>query len=254
MEALSDTAKLAAQKIASARALTVLTGAGISKESGIPTFRDARDGLWAKYDPHELATREGFLANPRIVWEWYEYRRDMVRKAVPNPGHLALAAIEKLISECTVITQNVDGLHQTAGTGNVIELHGNIMRNKCFEEDRVVRSWDDRTVPPTCSCGSPIRPDVVWFGEPLPAALLERAFTVSRASDVMMVVGTSGFVQPAASLPVVALQSGAWIVQVNIEPTPLSAEVHVFIEGKSGLVLPYIVRCLEEILGNRSPY
>jgi NAD-dependent deacetylase len=251
---MSHAVRLVGEHIASARVLAVLTGAGISKESGIPTFRDARDGLWAKYDPEELATREGFRANPKLVWEWYQYRRGMVKQAVPNPGHLALAAIEKLCVDFTLITQNVDGLHQAAGTRNVIELHGNIMRNKCFEENCSVQSWDESTVPPTCSCGSLVRPDVVWFGEPLPAGALEQAYAVTRTARVIMVVGTSGFVQPAASLPSIALEHGAWVVEVNTEPTPLSSRAHLFIEGKSGLILPQIAEYLASILKPPSSY
>lgn len=251
---VADAVRLVSERIAGARRVAVLTGAGISKESGIPTFRDARDGLWAKYDPQELATRDGFRADPKLVWEWYGYRRDLVRKAAPNPGHLALAAMEKLLSEFILITQNVDGLHEAAGTRTIIELHGNIMRNKCFEEDRPLLSWDESTVPPTCACGSFVRPDVVWFGEPLPAGALERAHAESRAAGVMLVVGTSGVVQPAASFPFVALESGAWVAEVNTERTALSAHAHLFIEGKSGVVLPRIAECLARILAAPPSY
>jgi len=247
---MEEALKTTAQKIASCRALTVLTGAGISKESGIPTFRDVQDGLWAKYNPMELATREGFSADPRLVWDWYTYRRDLVNKAEPNPGHIALVRIERRINRFSLVTQNVDGLHLRAGSSNVFELHGNINRNKCFEEDSVVEEWNESTVPPKCSCGSYVRPDVVWFGESLPREVISEAFRKSRASDVMMVVGTSGLVQPAAALPFEALEAGAWVVEVNPEPTPLSNHAHLYIAGRSGTILASIADLLEDAGGD----
>jgi len=238
-----------ARRIASCRSLTVLTGAGISKESGIPTFRDAREGLWARYDPMELATREGFSADPALVWNWYTFRRELVSKAEPNPGHIALTRIERRIDTFSLVTQNVDGLHLRAGSSNVCELHGNINRNKCFDEDRVVEDWDGSTVPPKCSCGSYIRPDVVWFGESLPQAVISQAYRVSRSCDVMMVVGTSGLVQPAALLPFEALDAGAWIVEINPDPTPLSSHAHMHLAGRSGIILKQIADLLEDFSG-----
>ncbi|MFQ6105207.1 MAG: NAD-dependent deacetylase [Candidatus Glassbacteria bacterium] len=243
MEAIEKTS----ERIGSCRSLTVLTGAGISAESGIPTFRDAQEGLWSRYNPQELATREGFRANPRLVWEWYTYRRDLVKKASPNQGHISLARLENIIANFSLITQNIDGLHLQAGSKNIIELHGNIHRNKCFDEDRVMESWDESTIPPRCSCGSYIRPDVVWFGEPLPEGAIKEAKRLSREAEVMMVVGTSGLVQPAASLPFIALDGGAWVVEINPQPTPLSEQAHAYIAGKAGIVLKEITDRVEEI-------
>src|SRR5262245_24556036 len=153
------------QLLAKAKYVTALTGAGVSAESGVPTFRDAQTGLWAKYRPEDLATPDAFRRNPRLVWEWYAWRRQLVAGANPNPAHLALADMEKLFSKFHLITQNVDGLHQRAGSTGVIELHGNIARTKCFEEGTIVSSWPDTDeVPPKCpNCGGPLRPDVVWF-------------------------------------------------------------------------------------------
>lgn len=238
----------AARKLASSKAITVLTGAGISHESGIPTFRGSQEGLWAKYDPYQLATREGFRSDPRLVWEWYTYRRGLVEGADPNPGHVALARLERLVENFCLVTQNIDGLHRRAGSRNVVELHGNINRNKCFEENQPVEEWDDSGVPPRCSCGSFIRPDVVWFGESLPQEALSRAFSSCEMADAVLVVGTSVLVQPAASLPFIALEKGAWVLEINTDPTPLSERAHLFIAGKSGEVLPKIVERLEELL------
>jgi len=160
--------------VRTARHIAVLTGAGISAESGVPTFREAQTGLWAQYDPLELATPEAFRRNPKLVWQWYEWRRGLVSKAQPNPGHLALAQLELKVERFTLITQNVDGLHQRAGSRNVVELHGNINRTKCFDEEVVIESWAETgDAPPRCPrCGGLLRPDVVWFGEALPRQAL----------------------------------------------------------------------------------
>ncbi len=238
----------AARKMAACRSIVVLTGAGISHESGIPTFRGAQDGLWAKYDPYRLATRDGFRADPRLVWEWYTYRRGLVEKAGPNPGHHALVRLERLVEEFSIITQNIDGLHRRAGSSSVVELHGNINRNRCFEEDIPVEEWDDSSIPPRCACGSYIRPDVVWFGESLPQEVMSRALSCCESCDVVMVVGTSVLVQPAASLPFIALERGAWVMEVNTDPTPLSKRADLVMPGKSGEILPVIVDRLDELL------
>jgi NAD-dependent deacetylase len=224
--------------------IAVLTGAGISAESGVPTFRDAQTGLWASYDPMELATPGAFQRNPRLVWEWYAWRRALIAKAEPNAAHLALAAMEKFSSQFTLITQNVDGLHQKAGSRRVIELHGNIWRSKCSQEERVVPSWDEEgEVPPTCpNCGGLLRPDVVWFGESLPAESLSAAIRAARSCDVFLTAGTSGLVQPAASLPVIALESGARVVEINPEPTPLSPLMNDVVSGPAGEILPLLVQ------------
>jgi NAD-dependent deacetylase len=191
--------------IGSAWHVVVFTGAGMSKESGIPTFRDAQEGLWAKYDPAELATLEGFRRNPELVWTWYQYRRTLVEGVHPHVGHRAVTALDKVLPKVVVVTQNIDNLHREAGSANVIELHGNIRRVKCLEEGIPLTCEDiegQEGIPPRCpSCGAYVRPDVVWFGEPLPEKELSRALAECSTCDVMLIVGTSGVVQPAASLP-----------------------------------------------------
>jgi NAD-dependent deacetylase len=226
------------------RYVAVLTGAGVSAESGIPTFRDAQTGLWAKYDPHELATPEAFRRNPRLVWEWYAWRRELVERAAPNPAHLALAELARRVPKLALITQNVDGLHQRAGSQAVIELHGNIARTKCFEEDRLVESWADTSeLPPRCPrCGGLLRPDVVWFGEQLPAGALRAAQEAALACDLFFSIGTSGVVEPAASLPSLALKRGATVVVVNPEIKPSSGPALYGLSGPAGIVLPALLR------------
>lgn len=234
------------ERLRSARYVAVLTGAGISAESNIPTFRDAQTGLWAQYSPEELATPQAFRRDPRLVWEWYGWRRELVGQAKPNPGHLALAELERRIPSFTLITQNVDGLHQQAGSRNVIELHGNINRTKCFEEGDVVDSWPATTeVPPRCPrCGGYLRPDVVWFGETLPRQALSAAFEAAEQCDLFMSIGTSSVVQPAASLPVTALGRGAVVVEINPDRTPLTSQVSYVLQGAAGQVLPRLVEAL----------
>jgi NAD-dependent deacetylase len=225
-----------------ARAVAVLAGSGVSAESGVPTFRDAQTGLWAHYDPADLATPEAFERDPGLVWEWYEWRRKLVREAAPNPGHLALALLERRVSRFTLITQNVDGLHQRAGSGGVIELHGNITRTKCSVEDALVEDYAPESAPPVCpNCGAPLRPDVVWFGETLPADALRAASEVASSCGLFFSVGTSGLVQPAASLPFEALRSGATVVEVNPDETPLTRIADYALRGKAGEVLPALI-------------
>ncbi len=231
----------------SAHRVAVLTGAGVSAESGVPTFREAQTGLWAQYSPTELATPEAFQRDPRLVWEWYAQRRERVGQVQPNPGHQALADLETRLAQrgaqFTLITQNVDGLHQRAGSRNVIELHGNITRVKCSREDRVVARWlPTRQVPPPCPhCGAPLRPDVVWFGEDLPREAILTAQRAARQSDIFFSVGTSGVVEPAASLPLIALQHRATVVEINPESTPLTPQATYVLTGPSGAVLPELV-------------
>jgi NAD-dependent deacetylase len=227
-----------------ARHVVVLTGAGISAESGVPTFRDVMTGLWAQYHPQDLATPQAFARNPQLVWEWYAWRRELVSKVEPNAGHRALAELERHVPHFTLITQNVDGLHQRAGSQNVVEIHGNIMRTKCFEERTVVERWEETgEVPPRCpNCGGPLRPDVVWFGEALPEQAFNEASGASLACDVFLCVGTSGIVEPAASLPHVALRRGARVALVNLEETPLLSENVDFLRGPAGSVLPALVQ------------
>jgi NAD-dependent deacetylase len=240
----------AARLIAKARRLVVLTGAGISKESGIPTFREAQDGLWARYDPMEMASQEGFLRNPKLVWEWYEYRFGMVQAAQPNPGHFALARLESLIPQVTVVTQNIDGLHGSAGSTHVLELHGSIRRYKCLNGRHVGFGSADfagqTDKPPRCpGCGAMLRPDVVWFGEYLPEGVLREAHEACRRCDAMLVVGTSGVVQPAASLPYAAAATGSIVVDVNPEADELSAMADIYLPGTAGEVLPQLVEAIQ---------
>jgi NAD-dependent deacetylase len=199
------------QRLQQAQRVVVLTGAGISVESGVPTFRQAQTGLWSQYDPQELATPQAFRKNPRLVWEWYSWRRELVSNAQPNPGHRALALLEERIPHFTLVTQNVDGLHQRAGSKNVLELHGNLARVKCADEGLIVHDWlQEDDVPPRCRhCGGLLRPDVVWFGETLPVDILFRAKQAARTADLFLTIGTSGIVHPAASLPLVAIEAGA---------------------------------------------
>ena len=229
-----------------ARRIVVLTGAGISAESGVPTFREAQTGLWAQYDPQELATPAAFRRNPRLVWQWYTWRRELVAAAAPNPGHLALAEMEQRRPPFTLITQNVDSLHRRAGSQNVIELHGNITRTKCFDEGTIVTSWPETDeMPPHCPhCHGLLRPDVVWFGEQLPQDALNGAIEAARRSDVFFSVGTSALVQPAASLPLEAVQSGAITVEINLQPTPISRYMDHVLSGPAGEVLPALVRAV----------
>ena len=241
----------AAQAIRASQRLVVLSGAGISKESGIPTFRDAMHGLWSRYDPMQLATPRAFRRNPRLVWDWYQYRRGLLAEAVPNPGHYAIAQLEDLLPHVVVITQNIDGFHQQAGSTDVIPVHGDIRRNKCFDNcqgnptyvniDELVE-WDQSAGPPRCPyCGAYVRPDVVWFEETLPADAIARAFDLCETADVLLVVGTSGVVQPVAHLPFVAAQNGARVIEVNPEQTPISRVVRWHLAGPSGEILPQVI-------------
>jgi len=224
----------------------VLTGAGVSAESGVPTFRDAQTGLWAKYRPEELATPQAFRRDPKLVWEWYAWRRELVSRAEPNAGHLALAQLEAWAEQFTLITQNVDGLHARAGSRNIVELHGNITRAKCFECGRYAETWaEDGSVPPQCeSCGGWLRPDVVWFGEALLPAALNAAFHAAQTCEVFFSIGASGLVEPAASLPWEALRAGAVVVEINPNPTPLSEAATYALNGAAGMVLPKIIKIL----------
>lgn len=248
-----------AEWLAAAKLVVAATGAGMSKESGIPTFRDAQDGLWARYRPEELATREGFRSDPARVWGWYNYRRNLIARCTPHPGHTALARLERLVPELAVVTQNVDGLHVRAGSVDVLELHGNINRFKCFENDHPAQreaplaDIDGPVEPPECaSCGSPLRPDVVWYGERLPPGIYERAESLARASDVMLVVGTSGIVYPAAGLPLAARAGGGKVVEVNVERSEVTPMADLFLEGPAGAVLPDLVVRVEALKA-RSP-
>jgi NAD-dependent deacetylase len=226
----------------------VLTGAGISAESGVPTFR-GEEGLWRKFRAEELATMEAFVANSRLVWEWYNWRRDLIKNVKPNAGHFALTELEKLCEHFVLITQNVDGLHRSAETETILELHGNIHHNKCVECDRPYTGTaeiDPDNIPACILCGGRIRPDVVWFGEMLNPKLIDRAFLESERADVFLVVGTSAVVHPAASLPQTAKRHGATVVEVNIEETPLSPLADYRFAASAGEFLPELVRQIKE--------
>ena len=229
-----------------ADAVAAMTGAGVSAESGVPTFRDAMTGLWAKYDPRELATPEAFERDPKLVWDWYAWRRSLVEGVEPNPGHHALARLEDLVPVFTLITQNVDSLHQASGSTDVIELHGNIARTRCHACGVGAETFDADLSPPSCSaCGGHLRPDVVWFGEGLPPDALQQAVNASAAANVFFSIGTSSLVHPAAALPGVATRSGALVVEVNPEPTPLTPHADVVLQGPSGEILPALIAALE---------
>lgn len=227
--------------VQNASSIAVLTGAGISAESGIPTFRGA-GGLWRQFRPEDLATPEAFRRDPNLVWEWYDWRRSLIDKAAPNAGHLALADIEGRAPSFTLVTQNVDGLHQRAGSRRVIEVHGSIWTLRCSKCDR---SWADRSVPlqlvPHCECGALARPGVVWFGEQLPQDAWLAAEKAALSCDVVLVVGTSAAVYPAAGLIGIARSAGAKIIEVNVDKTAISHTVDYSVIGPAGEILPKLV-------------
>ena len=225
-----------------ARSVAVLTGAGVSAESGVPTFRGP-DGLWKRHRAERLATPEAFASDPKLVWEWYDWRRSVLSGVKPNAGHYALAELEKRTPNFTLITQNVDGLHELAGSRNVLRVHGSIWMLRCLECGR--EQEDRRTplpeIPPRCACGGMLRPGVVWFGEALPAAVWRAAETAARSCDLLLVIGTSALVYPAAGLAHLAKSSGARVVEINVAETPLSREIDEFLLGPSGELLPQLI-------------
>ncbi len=228
------------ENLKSSRRVAVMTGTGISAESGVPTFRGAQTGLWAQYDPLQLATPEAFQKDPKLVWDWYNWRRELISNAQPNPGHYALVDLETFYPEFTLITQNVDGLHQSAGSTGVIELHGNIFRTKCSKDDRLISDpIDSFGTPARCpDCGSYLRPDVVWFGESLPAEALERSLRAARNCEIFISIGTSTLVEPAASLPFIALDKGATVLEINPQATPLTRSASYSVRGNGGEIIP----------------
>jgi NAD-dependent deacetylase len=219
--------------------ITVLTGSGISAESGVPTFR-GQDGLWRSYRAEELATPHAFASNPDLVWEWYDWRRGLIAGCEPNAAHRTLAEMERECEDFVLITQNVDGLHQRAGSERIVELHGNIWQVRCTAEGSVSLNEEVPLpeVPPRCSCGALLRPHVVWFGESLDHSSLERAYRAAEKCDLMLVIGTSAVVHPAASLPTVAKHSGTYLIEVNLERTPLSPHADEVILGPAAEELP----------------
>ncbi len=235
-----------ADKLKQAEKIVFVTGAGISQESGIPTFR-GKDGLWRKYDAMQLATIDAFYANPKLVWEWYEERRKNIFAAKPNPGHVAIADLGNY-KDVHVLTQNIDGLHQRAGSKSVYELHGSITTIKCTScsfKEKI--TGDFSQLPPTCKCGNILRPDIVWFGEPLPQDVWNEAMTRASSCDVMIVAGTSLVVSPANLLPAYARQNGALLIEVNPEETSMSSSMDLAIRSTSAKTLPKLVSIAQKV-------
>jgi len=234
-----------AERIKNAKKITILTGAGISKASGIPTFR-GKNGLWSKYSPSELATYQAFTKNPKLVWQWYNYRKKIIKAAKPNAAHYAISELEQIFKDnFTLITQNIDSLHRQAGNKNILELHGNIFETKCLICDKIYFDdtiYEDDELPPKCKfCGGKVRPNVVWFGENLDRDILDQAMAASAQCDVFLCVGTSGVVQPAASLPKIASDIRAFVVEINVEYSGVSIYADEVIIGKAEEILPKIV-------------
>ncbi len=231
------------EQLRGAQHIAILTGAGTSAESGVPTFRDGQSGLWAQYNPQELATPFAFQTNPQLVWDWYQWRRELIAQVSPNPGHFALAEMQAIFHHITLISQNVDGLHQRAGSQNVIELHGNILRDKCFNCDAAFKAAPPakKSIPRCPRCGGLARPDVVWFGESLDSDKLNLAWEAAQNCDVFLSIGTSTVVQPAASLPVNAGENGAVLIEINPQPTPVTRLAAYVLQGPSGEILPQLL-------------
>jgi len=230
------------EKLDSASRVALLTGAGVSAESGVPTFR-GEDGLWRNYRAEDLATPEAFERDPQMVWEWYDWRRSILAPLSPNRGHEAIAEMEKRYDDFLLITQNVDGLHMKAGSRKMVELHGNIWKTRCLAEGDVTENLETplTVIPPRCECGAMLRPHIVWYGESLDPDVIERAFTAAQECDVFIVAGTSSNVQPAASLSTIAKEAGAFVIEINIEATPATGVVDVSLRGKSGDILPLLL-------------
>jgi NAD-dependent protein deacetylase/lipoamidase len=229
-----------------ASSIAVLTGAGVSAESGVPTFRgdtSGKPGLWKQYRAEELATPGAFARDPKLVWEWYDWRRSLIAAAKPNPGHYALAEAEARGRNFTLITQNVDGLHELAGSRNVLRLHGSIWILRCLKcgQEREDRRAPLPEIPPRCECGGMLRPGVVWFGEALPNQIWQDAELAARTADLFLLIGTSAVVYPAAGLATMAKSSGARVVEINIAETGLSDGIDEFLQGPSGELLPQLI-------------
>lgn len=232
-------------RLSRAKKVSVLTGAGVSAESGVPTFRDP-GGIWEKFKPEQLANFEAFITDPDFVWHWYQQRRRIMREVKPNDGHFVLAEMEKIFPSFHLITQNIDNLHYRAGSRNILELHGNIERNYCINCRKYYNqvSVEEKKVL-ICSCGGLIRPDVVWFGEMLPYEILMKAEECAASSDVFFSIGTSAEVYPAATLPLIAKQSGAYVAEINIKQTVITDDLDEFICGKSGIILRQLLERLK---------
>jgi NAD-dependent deacetylase len=224
-----------------ASSIAVLTGAGVSAESGVPTFR-GNNGLWKQHRAEDLATPGAFARDPKLVWEWYDWRRSLIAQARPNAGHYALAAAEARARKFTLITQNVDGLHEQAGSRNVLRLHGSIWMLRCVEcgDEREDRRTPLPEIPPRCACGGLLRPGVVWFGEALPPKVWQAAEAATRSANLFLLIGTSAVVYPAAGLAPIAKSSGARVVEINIAETGLSG-IDEFLQGPSGELLPQLI-------------
>lgn len=229
-------------RLAGARAVTVLTGAGISADSGVPTFRGA-DGLWRSYRAEDLATPEAFARNPTLVWEWYNWRRELIATKRPNAAHEALAALERRAERFWLITQNVDGLHRDAGSTKLSEIHGNIWTVRCTGCRRLAENRDvPIAVPPACpACGALLRPHIVWFGEALEEVVLDRCMEALSRCELFLVIGTSGLVYPAASFAPIAKAAGAFVAEVNLDPTPHTALVDLAIQGRAAEIVPRLL-------------
>ncbi len=232
----------ARERLAIADKVAVLTGAGISAESGVPTFR-GDGGLWRSFRAEELATPEAFGRDPELVWEWYDWRRGIVAQVEPNPGHFALAKLEQTKPRFTLITQNVDGLHDRAGSADPLKLHGDLWQVRCTRCGfrGVNRQVPLAEIPPRCECGALLRPDIVWFGESLPSDVLQAAWASAEQAELFLVVGTSALVQPAATLPLVAKRQGAFVIEINPDRTPLSPSVDLSLLGPAGEILPQLL-------------
>jgi len=223
------------EEIFSLKSLLVLTGAGVSQESGIPTFR-GEEGLWKNYNPQELATPYAFEKNPKLVWEWYNFRREIILKAKPNPAHFGIKKLEDIIPEFLLVTQNVDDLHKEAGSKKILELHGNIFRTRCTKCNRKEFKKEIlREIPPKCKdCGGLLRPDVVWFGESIDEEIFSKVLDFSLKCEAILVVGTSAVVYPAASIPFIFKNNGGKVFEINLEPTQISEIADISIFGKAG--------------------
>lgn len=246
---MTDIPAAARQAVRQARHLVVFTGAGVSAESGVHTFRDALTGLWARFDPMQLATPEAFLRDPALVWGWYEWRRQLLLGVAPNPAHRAIAGLQQTLPRVTLITQNVDDLHERAGSRDVLHLHGSIFAPRCFDCGRPhefagapAMASEQALEPPRCSsCNGRVRPGVVWFGEALPEDALDAAFAAAGDCDCLLSIGTSGVVQPAAMIPDLAARRGATVIHVNPEPISVGRANEYSLQGPAGQILPLLL-------------